>query len=110
MVKKLAVGLIVLAALIEGIAPGMVLPDYDILPLALVLLGLAYAAVAIDPEDATDYLAVVIAVYVTDETDVLYIIPSIGMQLDGIIDNIGLALYAGVVVVVARRAINRLTG
>ncbi len=107
MVKKLAVGLIVLAAIIEGVAPGMV-PN-DILPLALVILGLVYAAVAIDPEDATDYLAVVIAVYVTDVTDVLYNIPQIGMQLDGIIDGIGLALYAGVAVVVARRAVNRLT-
>ena len=56
---RIVVGLILLAAIIEGLAPGAV--PSDLLPLALVILGLVYGWTAIDAEDPTTYLAVTIA-------------------------------------------------
>ncbi len=52
MATRIIVGLIVLVALIQGLAT---VDSKGILPLALVVLGLIYAAVAVDAEDATGY-------------------------------------------------------
>ncbi len=108
MSNRVIVGLIVLAAIVEGLAPGVV--PSDILPLAIVVLGLVYAGMAIDPEDATAYLAVAIAVGAAAQADVLSNIQMIGSQVDSILDQVSMALYAGVVTVLILRTVNRLKG
>ena len=73
------------------------------MPLALVILGLAYAAVAIDAEDATAYLVITLAVGAAAGADVLGHIPQIGVPLDAIVDQVSVALYAGVITVLVIR-------
>jgi len=105
MATRIIVGLIVLIALVQALAS---VDSKGILPLALVVLGLIYAAVAVDAEDATGYLAVAIAVGAAAQADVLNGILGIGSYLDAIVDQISTALYAGVVTVLVQRTINRL--
>ena len=105
MATRIIVGLIVLIALVQGLAS---VDSKGILPFALVVLGLIYAAVAVEAEDATGYLAVAIAVGAAAQADVLNGILGIGSYLDAIVDQISTALYAGVVTVLSKRAINRL--
>lgn len=105
MATRIIVGLIVLIALVQGLAS---VDSKGILPFALVVLGLIYAAVAVEAEDATGYLAVAIAVGAAAQADVLNSILGIGSHLDAIVDQISTALYAGVVTVLAQRIINRL--
>ncbi len=108
MSNKIVVGLVVLAAVIEGLAPGSV-PN-NLLPLALVVLGLIYAGTAIDAEDATAYLVVVLAVGAAAHADVLNHIHVIGSYLDSIVDQVSVSLYAGVITVLVMRTLNRLKG
>ena len=61
MAGRVIVGLIALGAIIGGLAGDAFLGE-GILALVLVILGLAYAGVAIDAEDATGYLVLAIAV------------------------------------------------
>ena len=115
---RIVVGLILLAAIIEGLAPGAV--PSNLLPLALVILGLIYGWTAIDAEDPTTYLVVTIAAALaTSMTDggsggdgngVLHLIPAVGSYLDSIIDQVVTALYAGVISILVARSINRLKG
>ena len=80
------------------------------LPLVLVVLGLAYAALEVDAENATDVLVVAVAAGAASGADVLSKIPAVGMYLDGILDGVVVALYAGVATVVALRLVNRIKG
>ena len=105
MATRIIVGLIALVALVQGLAN---VDSKGILPLALVVLGLIYAAVAIDAEDATGFLVVAIAVGAASQADVLNNIHEIGKYLDAIVDQISTALYAGVVTVLVRWILNRL--
>ena len=105
MATRIIVGLIALVALVQGLAN---VDSKGILPLALVVLGLIYAAVAIDAEDATGFLALAIAVGAASQADVLNNIHEIGEYLDAIVDQISTALYAGVVTVIVRWILNRL--
>ena len=57
---RIIIGLITLLAVVAGLAPDAI--PSGIVALALVILGLAYAAVAVDAEDATAYLVVTLAV------------------------------------------------
>ena len=108
MSNRIIVGLITLAAIVEGLAPGAV--PQDLLPLAIVVLGLVYAGMAIDAEDATAFLAVAIAVGAASQADVLSNIQMIGSHLDSIVDQVAMALYAGVITVLVMRTLNRLKG
>ena len=102
---RIVVGLIILAAIIEGVAAGAV----PMLPLLLVVLGLVYGWTAVDAEDPTAFLAVAIAVGLAAETaEVLQLIPAVGGYLDGIVDQVSTALYAGVISVLVARTVNRL--
>ena len=65
---RIIVGLVVFLAILQGLAADAV--PGGIVPLALVVLGLAYAAVAIDAEDATAYLVVALAVGAAAGADV----------------------------------------
>ena len=111
MPSRIIIGLIVIAAVVEGLWPGVV--PQNILPLALVALGLAYAAIAIDAEDATAYLVVAVAVGAASQAEVLDNIhlgtlQVIGSSLDDILDHVAIALYGGVVTVIVMRTWNRL--
>jgi hypothetical protein len=115
MALRIIVGLTALVAIIQGLAGASI--EGGILMLALVVLGLIYGAIAIDAEDATAYLAVTIAVGAAASMDagnelegVLNHIPAIGMHLDAIVDQVSIALYAGVISILIRRTINRLKG
>lgn len=116
---RIVVGLITLCAIIEGLAPGAV--PSDLMPLALVVLGLVYGWTAIDAEDPVAYLAVTIAAGMAtsmpevsgsggDSTGVLHLIPAVGSYLDSIVDQVVTALYAGVISVLVARSMNRLKG
>ena len=103
---RVLVGLISLAAIVEGLAPGVV--PQNLLPLALVVLGLVYGAMVVDAEDATGFLAVAIAAGAAAGSDALGNIHVIGGYLDGILGQIAMALYGAVASIVAVRAWNRL--
>ena len=106
---RIIVGLITLAALVEGLAPGAV--PSDMLPLAIVILGLVYGWTAVDAEDPVAYLAVAIAVGAATMSDgVLNAIPMLGGYLDAIVDQVSNALNAGVISILVARTVNRLKG
>ena len=107
MVIRIIVGLIVILAIIQGLAADAI-PE-GILPIVMVVLGLVYGWMAVDAEDATSFLVVALAVGAAAGVDVLSNIPGIvGESLDAIVDPITIALYAGVITVFAKRVINRL--
>ncbi|WP_446830996.1 hypothetical protein [Candidatus Foliamicus sp.] len=106
--QRLIVGLITLAAVIEGVAPGAV--PANVLPLLLVVLGLIWGAMGVDAEDPTTYLAVAIGVGLAGQSDALGNLPAIGNFLDGILDQASTALYSGVATVLALRTWNRVKG
>ena len=105
MATRIVVGLVVIAAVVQGLWPGVV-PE-NILPLALVVLGLVYGVVGLDAEDSTGYLALAIAVGAASSADVLGHIHVVGSYLDAIVDQISIALLGGVVAVLAIRTWNR---
>ncbi len=107
MPNKILLGLIVLAAIIEGIFPGVV-PE-NILPLALVVLGIVAAVLGDDSEHPTAVLVVAIAAAAASGADVLNNVHVIGAYLDRILDALVIALLSGVVAVVAMRIWNQLT-
>ncbi len=93
-------------ALVHGLWPEMIASG--IVPLLLVLSGLAYGAVATDAENPTAYLVVVLAIGVAANADVLSHIQGIGASLDAILDALVVALYSSAVTIVVLRAYNRL--
>ena len=105
MAARIIVGLAVIAAIVQGLWPDLV-PE-NILPLVIVVLGLAYGVMCLDAEDATGYLALAIAVGLAAEVNVLGHIHLIGGYLDAIVDQISVALFGGVVAVLAIRTWNR---
>jgi len=106
MATRIIVGLVALASIVEGLAPGAV--PQNLLPLALVILGLVYGAMVVDAEDATAFLAVTIAVGATAGADVFGNIPMIGGFLDAILDQLATALYGAVGSIIVVRTWNRL--
>lgn len=105
MATRIIVGLIVLISLVQGLAT---VDSKGILPLALVVLGLIYGALAVDAEDATSFLVVALAVGAAAQADVLNNIQAIGTHLDAIVGQLSVALYAGVVTVLVKRILSRL--
>ncbi len=108
MAIRIIVGLVLLLAIVQGLAPDMI--PGGIVPMLLVVLGIAYAAMAIDAEDATAFLVVALATGAAAGADVLSAVPAIGAPLDAILDPISMALYSGAVAVLAVRTLNRLKG
>ena len=105
MATRIIVGLIVLISLVQGLAT---VDSAGILPLALVVLGLIYGAMAVDAEDATSFLVVALAVGAAAQADVLNNIQAIGAHLDAVVRQLSVALYAGVVTVLVKRILSRL--
>lgn len=96
-----------LLSLLHAVAP-------DLLPAgwalgAIVLLGLIYGGTAIDPENATDYIAVVLAATAASATDTLSHLPLIGYYMDAVLDNVATGILASTVTVLASRTVSRLT-
>ena len=108
MAIRIIVGLIWLLAIVQGLAAEAV--PAGIVALALVVLGLVYGGLAIDAEDATAYLVLTLAVGATAGADVLSHIQVIGASLDAIVDQVSTSLYAGVVTVLAKRALKLVKG
>ena len=104
MATRILVGLITLAAIVQGLAADSV---GDFMPLILVILGLVYGAMAVDAEDATAYLVVTLAVGGAAGTGVLTNIPAVGDHLNAILGNVSVALFSGAVTILCKRAINR---
>ena len=104
--QRVVVGLMALAALLQGVLPEGTIPG-NLLPLALVVLGLVWGYMGVDAEDATAYLAVVIGVGMAGYSDALTNLPVLGGYLDGIVDAASIALYSGVATVLALRTWNR---
>ena len=102
MATRIIVGLSLLVAVVETLAPGVLLNSM-IMMMALAILGLLYGHLAIDAEDATGYLAVTIAVGAASGMDVLGNIPAVGSYLDGIMDMVTVVLYAGVASILVKR-------
>ena len=108
MAVRIIIGLITLLAIVEGLAPNAI--PTEIVALLLAILGLVYAAMAIDAEDATAYLVVTLAVGGAATMDVMSHIHVVGSYLDAIVDQVSIALFAGVIAILAVRALNRLKG
>ena len=108
MAIRIIVGLVWLLAIVQGLAADAV--PAGIVALALVVLGLVYGGLAIDAEDATAYLVLTLAVGATAGADVLSHIQVIGGSLDAIVDQVSTSLYAGVVTVLAKRALKLIKG
>lgn len=108
MATRVIVGLTALVAIVLAVAPDA--NAGNALTIVLVLLGLAYPAVAINAEDATSFFVVVLTVGAAAEADVLSNIPAVGVYLDGILDGLSTSLYAAVASVMAVRLTNRVKG
>jgi hypothetical protein len=108
MAVKIIVGLAALVAIVLAVAPDA--NTGGILSMALVALGVAYAVMNVNAEDATGFLALVIASGVAAQADVLSVIPAVGAQLDAVIDGLVTALNSGAIAVLVVWVINRLKG
>ena len=104
MANRVLVGLGTLIGLMMGFAPGVVPMD----SLLMVIIGIVYAVMNVDAEDATGTLVVAIAVGGMTMSDVLNHIPAVGMQLDMAMGALSTALWAGVATVAATRVFNRI--
>ena len=104
--QRILVGLVLLLALAEGFAAGMI----PMAGLLLVLAGLVYGYTNVDCESPSEYVLVAVGAHVAAMSDAMNMIPAVGMQLDSIVGSIATALAAGVVTVVVMRAVNRLKG
>ncbi|MDE0450769.1 MAG: hypothetical protein OXI90_03255 [Gammaproteobacteria bacterium] len=106
MPNKIVLGLIVLAALVQGLA-GDQMPA-GILPLALVVLGIV-AAVMNDDGHPTAALVAAVAAAMAGNGDVLDNVQYIGGYLDGILDALVIALLSGAAASVGMGIYNQLT-
>ena len=107
MASRILVGAGTLIGLLMGFAPGVV----PMASLLMVVIGIVYAVMNVDAEDATAFLVVAVAVgLASGDGGALTHIPAVGGQLNGALGALSLALYAGVAVVAATRIVNRLKG
>ena len=108
MASRIIVSLIAALAVIQALTPDAI--PAGLVSLALVILGLAYAVVAVGADDETSYLIVALAVGAAAGADALSGIPQLGAHLDAIVDPISTALYAGVITILVKGIINHLKG
>ena len=107
MANRVLVGLGTVIGLLMGFTT--MVPD-TVGPLLMVIIGIVYAVMNVDAEDATGTLVVAIAVGGMTASDVLGHIPAVGMQLDMAMGALSTALWAGVATVAATRIVNRIKG
>ena len=105
MLRRVLVVVMVVLAVVHGLGPDMI--GGDVVPLLLVLAGLAYGVLATDAENPTVYLVVVLAVGAAAGADVLSSIHTVGSHLDSILDAATYPLYASVATILCIRTYNR---
>lgn len=105
MANRIIIGLAALLAIVLTFAPDI--DSSGMVGAALAVLGVVYAALAVDPEDAGGYLILTLAVGAAAGADALSGIPAIGGYLDGILDHVSTVLTAGVAAVVGVWIVNR---
>lgn len=105
MLRRVLVVVMVLLVLVQGLGPDMI--GGGVVPLLLVLCGLAYGVLATDAENPTVYLVVVLAVGAAAGAEVLSNIHSVGEYLDSILMATTLPLYASVATILCIRTYNR---
>ena len=107
MLRRVLVGVMVLLVLVQGLGPDMI--GGGVVPLLLVLCGLAYGVLATDAENPTVYLVVVLAVGAAAGAEVLSKIHilELGQYLDSILMAATLPLYASVATILCIRTYNR---
>lgn len=108
MEMRIIFGLGALAAIIEGLAPGVV--PMGLLPLVLAVLGLAYGFMTLDAEDSTMFVGVAIGLGIASQADVLSNIHFIGSYLDAIMDQLAVLYLSSVMAIVATRVYTRVKG
>lgn len=108
MANRVIIGLAALGALALAFVPDV--DSSGVVGLVMVVLGLAYGAMAVDAEDAGGYMITALAVGAAAGADVLGGIPGIGAQLDAVVDGLSTVLTAGVVSVLAVWTVNRVKG
>ena len=97
MLSRVIVGLTVIVAIIQGVAPELV--PAMILPLVLVILGLVYGVMCLDSDNRVGFCVIAVAVGAAASAGVLTNIHEIGGWLNDIVNQISIALYAAVVAV-----------
>ena len=109
MVIRIIVGLAGLLAIVQGLAANAV-PRWDPCPLRWLFWAWCMAVWRSTLRTRQPYLVLTLAVGATAGADVLSHIPVIGGPLDAIGDQVSTFLYAGVVTVLAKRALNLVKG
>lgn len=104
MATRLVYGLAILAAVVEGLAPGAV--PGGLLPLAMVVLGVAYAVMNIDAANPQAFLTTALVVAAAGGADVLSNVQAVGGFLDAILDQVAVVYLAGGAGVLGVRAWN----
>ncbi len=107
MAIRLVYGLGILAAVIEGVAPGAI--PGGLLPLAMVVLGVAYAVMNIDAANPQAFLTTALVVAAAGGADVLSNVPAIGSFLDAIVDQVAVVYLSGGAAVLGVRAWSLIT-
>lgn len=95
------------AAVIEGLAPGAV--PGGLLPLLMVVLGVAYAVMNIDAVQPQAFLTTALVVAAAGTADVLGNVPAVGGYLDGILDQVAIVYLSGGAGILGVRAWNLVT-
>lgn len=105
---RIIFGLGSIAAIIEGLAPGAV--PMGLLPLVLVILGMAYGFMSLNAEESTMFLSAAIGLGLATQADVLTHIPFVGDYLDGITDELAKLYFGAVVAIITKRVYTRIKG
>ena len=93
MATRVVYGLGILAAIIEGLAPGTV--PQNVLPVALVVLGAAYAVMNIDAAKPQAFLTTALVIAAAASADVVSNVWGIGEPIDAILDQVAVMYLAG---------------
>ena len=104
MATRVVYGLAILAAVVEGLAPGAV--PGGLLPLAMVVLGVAYAVMNIDAANPQAFLTTALVVAAAGGANVLDNVPAVGGFLDSIVDLVAVVYLSGGAGVLGVRAWN----
>ena len=107
MATRVVYGLAILAAVIEGLWAGGV--PGGLLPLAMVVLGVAYAVMNIDAAKPQAFLTTALVVVAAGSADVLSNVPAVGSSLDAIVDQVAIVYLSGGAGILGVRAWNLIT-
>lgn len=95
------------AAVIEGLTGGAV--PGGLLPLIMVVLGVAYAAMNIDAAKPQAFLTTALVVAAAGAANVFTNVPAVGGLLDAIVDQVAIVYLSGGAGILGVRAWNLIT-